>query len=246
MQSIEILLNKFLILKVIYLTIDGNGLKLGMILSPSSHISQDKLSRRDILEISQEISRNYAPVASENPPEFTAKIRLSPIEILEISEEISRNYTLKISTAMPELVLLPVGPEHLHAYWNPGQAGIISAPKDDSHEVVLRIYSQPDESSTATTKSWFDIIINNSRTQQKVVLPPQAKSSAYSAAIGKRSPDDRLAAFATSNVIHIPRSSVAPYQGGEVTVIPEAMPQVVLSGQGQSHYTSKNASGQSK
>lgn len=246
MQAIEIFLNKFLIFKVIYLTIYGNGLKLVMIFSPSRYISQAKLSPREILEISQEISRNYSPVASVNSPGLTAKIRLSPREMLEISKEISRKNTLKISTSTPELVLLPVDPEHLYAYWNPGETRITSASKDDSHEIVLRIYSQPDENTKITTKSWFEVVIDNSRTQQKVLLPMQVNASAYSATIGKRYPDGRLAAFATSNVVHVPRGSTAPYQCGEGAIIPRTMLQALLSSQEQSHYTSKNASGQGK
>jgi hypothetical protein len=247
MQAIEIFLNKFLILKVIYLTIYGNGLKLVMIFSPSRYIFPAKLSPREILEISQEISRTYSPVASVNSPRLAAKIRLSPTEMLKISEEISRKYTLKISTNTPELVLLPVDPENLYAYWNPVQTRITSASKDDSHEIVLRIYSQPGENTrTTTTKSWFDVVIDNTRTQQKVLLPMQVNASAYSATIGKRYPDDRLAAFATSKIVRVPRGGMAPNQCREGAIIPRTMPQALISSQEQSHYTSKNASGQGK
>ncbi|MGZ8935593.1 MAG: DUF4912 domain-containing protein, partial [Methylobacter sp.] len=228
MQAIEIFLNKFLIFKVIYLTISGNGLKLVMVFSPSSSIFQAKLSPREILEISQEISRNYSPAASVTSPSFTAKIRLSPAEMLEISQQISRKYMPKISTSTPELVLLPVDPEHLYAYWNPGRARITSASKDDSHEIVLRIYSQPGENTnTTTTKSWFDVVIDNSRTQKKVLLPMQGNASAYSAAIGKRYPNGHLALLATSNIVHVPRVSMTPYQWGEDGIISGTMPRAL-------------------
>ncbi|MGZ8163511.1 MAG: DUF4912 domain-containing protein [Methylobacter sp.] len=244
MQAIEIFLNKFLIFKVIYLTIYGNGLKLVMVFSPSRSIFQVKLSPRELLEISQEISRNYSPAASAV---FTAKLRLSPTEMLEISKEISRKYTLKISTGTPELVLLPVDPEHLYAYWNPGRAKTPSISIDNSHEMVLRIYLQPDKNtSTTTPKSWFDVVIDNSRTQKKVLLPMQGNASAYSAAIGKRYPSDHLVPLATSNVVHVPRVSRASYQCGEEAIISGTMPRALLSSQEQSHYTSKNASGQGK
>jgi hypothetical protein len=247
MQTIEILLNKFLIFKVIFLTIYGNGLKLIMIFSPSRPISQAKLLPREILEISQEISRNYSPVVSVNPQKLAAKIRLSPAEMLEISEEISRNYTLKISTGSPQLVLLPVDPAHLYAYWNPGQDSKTPASKDDSHEIVLRIYPQTEENTkTTATKAWFDVVIDNSQTRQNVFVPMEPNTSAYSASIGKRYPDDRLATFATSKVVHIPRGSMAPYQCGEGAIIPGTMPQASLSSQEPSHHTSKNASGKGK
>lgn len=218
-----------------------------MIFSPSRHISQAKLPPQEILEISQEISRNYSPVASVKPSPLAARIRLSPTEMLEISEEISRKYTLKISTGTPELVLLPVDPGHLYAYWNPGDARTTPASKNDSEEIVLRIYSQPDENAkTTTTKPWFDVAIDNSRTQQKVLLPMEANASAYSATIGKRYPDDRLAAFAISKVVHVPRGGMAPYQCGDSAIMPGAMSQALLSSQEKSHHTSKNASGLGK
>jgi Domain of unknown function (DUF4912) len=247
MQAIEVLLNKFPNFKVIYLPIYGNGLKLVMIFTPSRPISQAQLSPPEILEISQEIGRNYSPVVSVNPPQPAAKIRLSPAEMLKISEEISRNYTLKISTGLPQLVLLPVDPNHLYAYWNPGQDRITPALKDDSHEIVLRIYWQPDENiKTTPTKSWFDVVLDNSQTQQKVLLPTQVNASAYSATIGKRYPDDHLTAFSTSKVVQVPRGSRASYQCGEGAVLPATMPQALLSGEEKSHSTNKNASGQGK
>jgi hypothetical protein len=247
MQAIEIFLNKFLIFKVIYLTIYGNGLKLVMVFSPSRSISRIKLSPRELWEISQEISRNYSPAASATSEVFTAKIRLSPTEMLEISKEISRKYTLKISTGKPELVLLPVDPEHLYVYWNPGRAKTPSISIDNSPEMVLRIYLQPDKNtSTTTPKSWFDVVIDNSRTQKKVLLPIQANASAYSAAIGKRYPNGHLVPLATSNVVHVPRVSRASYQCSEEVIISGTMPRALLSSQEQSPYTSKNASGQGK
>lgn len=247
MQAIEIFLNKFLIFKVIYLTVYGNGLKLTMIFSPSRPISQAQISPQEILEISQEISRDYSPVASVKPSPLAAKIRLSPTEMLEISEEISRKYTINISTGTPQLVLLPIDPDHLHAYWIPGQGGITSASKDDSHEIVLRIYARSDENTrAAATKPWFDVVIDNPRTQQKILLPTQANASAYSATIGKRYPDDHLAAFATSKAVHAPRGSIAPYQCGDSEIISGVMPQAPLSSQERSYCTSKIASGLGK
>jgi len=252
MQTIEILLNKFLIFKVIFLTSYGNGLKLTMMFSPSRPISQAQLSPWEILEISQEISRDYSPVASVNPPPLAAGITLSPKEMLEISEEISRNYTLKISIGLPRLVLLPVDPDHLYAYWNPGQDSKTPSSKDDSHEIVLRIYPQTDENTrTTATKAWFDVVVDNSQTRQKVFVPMESNASTYnastySAAIGKRYSDDRLTAFATSKVVQVPRGSRTSYQCGEGAVLPATMPQVLLSGEEKSHSTNKNASGQGK
>lgn len=213
--------------------------------SSSVSIFPIRLSPRELLEISQEISRNYAPAASVNTPRLTAGIRLSPPEILEISEEISRQYRPKIFTDTPNLVLLPVDPEHLYAYWQPGRARIASASPDDCREIVLRIYPQPDE-STRTIKSWFDVVIDNSRKQQKVFLPRQGKASAYSAAIGERCADDCLEVLATAGPVQVPGLSRGPYQSGKVAIFPEPMLQALAASQESSHYPSKNTSGQGK
>jgi Domain of unknown function (DUF4912) len=245
MQTIEILLNKFLIFKVIFLTVYGNGLKLTMIFSPSRPISQAQLPASELLEINHEINRDNSPVASVSPSPLAARITLSPTELLEISEEITQQHTPKNFTNKPELVLLPVDPNHLYAYWNPGQDNITPASKDDPPEIVLRIYPQPDENTKTTlTKPWFDVVVDNSQTRQKVFVPMEAYASTYSATIGIRCPDDQVAAFATSRVVHVPRGKTAPYQCGEAALTPAAMPQVPLSGQGQAHSTNKNASGQ--
>jgi Domain of unknown function (DUF4912) len=204
------------------------------------------LSSQEILEISQEISRRYTPVAiaklaQPNTPEF----RLSPTEMLQISEEISRKYALQSFTDTPQLVLLPVDPHHLHAYWSPDQEKITSVSKDDPNEIVLRIYPQPHENTkNPPVKSWFDVVIDNSQTQQKVPLPAQVNANAYSATIGKRFPDDRIAAFSTSKVVHVPLSNRASYQCREGMGLSDTMPPAPFANQEKSHSTNKNVSGQ--
>lgn len=217
-----------------------------MILSPSRPLSKPMLSPQEILEISQEISRGYSPVATAKLTQPTAPgFRLSPTEMLQISEEISRKYALQTFVGSPQLVLLPVDPHHLYAYWSPDQEKITSAPKDESHEIVLRIYPQPDDNTkTSPTQSWFDVVIDNSQTQQKVPLPAQVNANAYSATIGKRYPDDRLAAFSTSKVVHVPRGSRASYQCREGVRLSGTLPPVTFSNQEKLYPTNKNVSGQ--
>jgi hypothetical protein len=187
----------------------------------SGYSSKINLSTEEILGISQEISRDFAPCFSSQVPELVEKIRLSPRELLDIGEEISRDFAPKTSYNNPELVLLPVDPQHLYAYWHLGENRETPPSDDDSRtQLTLRIYPQPDEDEereAAETASWFDIAIDDSMTQQKVALPETVDETAYSAAIGTCYSDNSFIAFAYSNIVHTPHGQMTWLQDHENT-----------------------------
>ena len=83
--------------------------------------------------------------------EYIPEITLSSKEMLKISQEISRDYAPSISIPDPELVLIPVDPYHLYAYWNLGN---ISQETDSlraevENNLVLRVFWQPAEACEA-------------------------------------------------------------------------------------------------
>lgn len=162
------------------------------------------LSAKEMLEISQEISRNFTPCLSSPVTELAENIRLTPRELLDIGEEIGRDFAPKPASDTPELTLLPVDPGHLYAYWSLGEnRGAASSADDDNDRLTLRIYSQPEEASQASeTLSWFDVAIGRSMTHQQVSLPGSGDETVYSAAIGKCGEDDGFIEFAHSNIIH--------------------------------------------
>lgn len=165
-----------------------------------------------MLEISQEINRNFTPCFSSRMPELAKKIRLSPKELLDIDQEISRNFAPKISHKTPELMLLPVDPGHLHAYWNLGEKKeIVSPVSKDKDRLTLRIYSQSEEDKAVTaTEIWFDVAIDSPTAHRQVALPEPADDAVYSAAIGQRCADDSFIVLAHSNMTHIPRGHQDP------------------------------------
>lgn len=164
----------------------------------SGHNSKIKLSAYEMLEISREISRNFTPCFLSPMPDSAEKIRLTPSELLDIGEEIGRDFAPKQSCNVPELMLLPVDPGHLYAYWNLGESA-----KSDNDQLTLRIYAQSDEESAASeTASWFDVAIGNSKTQQQVALPQLTDHMAYSAVIGQYATDDGFTEFVRSNIIY--------------------------------------------
>ena len=142
-----------------------------------------------------------------------SQIKLSQQEILETSQKISRDFSPSVSSAFPELLLLPVDPFHLYAYWNLGQNWIKSERFDFGNlQLTLRVYWQFNENSDFyRTKQWFDVKVNGNQHQQKIRVPND--EAFYSAVIGKHYPDNSFAAYAYSNIIHLPRSTMAPIIG---------------------------------
>ncbi|MGZ5013307.1 MAG: DUF4912 domain-containing protein [Methylobacter sp.] len=196
----------------------------------SGYNSKINLSASEILEISQEISRNFTPCFSSERPKLAEKIRLSPKELLDIGDEISRSFAPKASHNISEIILLPVDPGHLYAYWNLGENRENSVPdNEDKSPLTLRIYSQSEqEQATTETVAWFDIAIDSPSTRQQVSLPSPVNETTYSAAIGTCCEDDSFIAFAHSNIIHAPHAGAAWHQGHE----------------NSTYCLSKNASGQ--
>lgn len=130
------------------------------------------------------------------------------MELLDIGEEIGRDFAPKPSN-VPELMLLPVDPEHIYAYWSLEQDKQAEIPDDE--QLTLRIYPQADRQypDTETTPTWFDVAIDNGNIQQQVALPPPLDNTAYSAAIGKYCADHGFIELAHSKIIHTPRGRTA-------------------------------------
>ncbi len=180
----------------------------------SGYNSKINLSAKEMLEISREINRNFTPCFSNPMPELAENIRLTPRELLDIGEEIGRDFAPKLACNTPELMLLPVDPGHLYAYWSLGENRETSSPANvDNEQLTLRIYSQPEEESAASeTVSWFDVAIDSPMTHQQVSLPHSVDETAYSAAIGKCGADDGFIEFAHSNIIHTPHGGASWHQ----------------------------------
>ncbi|MGZ8187610.1 MAG: DUF4912 domain-containing protein [Methylosarcina sp.] len=232
-----------------------------MTFSEARQQSQIELTPEEMLEISQEINRKFAPSAASfitdvvdpapdesrlypfgRSPKHNLKTissarkdshnELSPKELYEISREISRRYPPKDETARPELLLLPVDPYHLYAYWNLGRNQEQAAsPRNAGKGLTLRIYWLPNESNEITGSNvWFDVPVHEPNARQKVRLP--LDDAAYSAALGKLKPNHDFEAYEYSNIIRVPRgrTKTTPFQsrdgkavhGGNAAVMPLA------------------------
>ena len=225
-----------------------NGLRLVMTFSYSRYNSQIKLSQEEILEISQEINREFAPSFSINKQEPASQHKLSPKELFDISEEISRDFAPKTSNNPQEVVILPVDPDHLYVYWNLGD-NILNGAKitASATRLTLSIYPEPKNIKDITrTKSLLDVDINSAQAQQKFFLPLRLQETSYKATIGKHYQDNSLASFTSSNVTRNPFGKVMPQQGKESQKVFKALPQLIPESPEISFYTYNSASGQGK
>ena len=154
-----------------------------------------KLTPIELLEISREINRAFAPDFSIKTPEPATQAQLSPQEMCAISEEIRQDFAPKASDRTPELVLLPVDPEHLYAYWNLDD----TQQKSAAGPLTLRIYPVSNDK-----KIGFDVAVAGSRAHKNVLLSMQTQAAAYRATLGKRYSDAGFAPLAYSNIIQVP------------------------------------------
>jgi hypothetical protein len=182
-------------------------LRLVMTFLHAGYNSKINLSPKDMLEISQEISRDFTPYFFSGASVSAGSIRLTPKELLDIGQEISRDFAPTPTYNALKLMLLPVDPGHLYAYWHLGDS------RPDGSQLTLRVYPQDNPQKTADDAvSWFDVALDSPNTQQQVTIPDQVDGVAYSAAIGKSDADNSFAAIVHSNGIHVPQGSRAGHQ----------------------------------
>lgn len=169
------------------------------------------------------ISRDFSPVFTTKCPLAPARAQFSASELLEISEWISRVYRPRPADT-PELMLLPIDPEHVYVYWNleGAKPGLVTI-NDSDYQLALRFVSRPsaDAETGPSQAPWFDIDITRPIQQQKIALPIpiDADETTYSVVIGRRYPDQRFVAFSDSNPIQFARQSLGRAQSQAMTSV---------------------------
>lgn len=138
---------------------------------------------------------------------YNPQCKLSQQDLLDISEAITQTYAPHDIHHQPELVLMPVDPINLYAYWNLNNSetdeNIIN---NVDKQLALRICSLPELSEDSSNiKFSFDVRVQGLQNRQKIHLP--AAASAYSAVIGEINADNSFSALATSDTIHVPREN---------------------------------------
>lgn len=180
-----------------------------------------ELSPQEMLVISRTISREFAPRFVRRDAVCSRPMTFSPQELLDISREISREFAPCPAENRSKLVLLPVDPRHLHAYWHLAENGVSPSKPSADERLTLRVFMQPEPPlQTAQTGQiaeeprWFDVAVDKARGRQEVTLPAEAATSTYRAALGLSREDGGFAALAYSNSADMPAPRPHPDDSG--------------------------------
>lgn len=214
-----------------------------MAFSQSAPQTRIDLSPRELLAISQSISREFAPRFGRDEAIGTGSASsksaaFSVRELLAISEEISREFAPRPIQSRSSLVLLPIDPRRLHAYWLLGTSSVKTElntladnPKSVAEEqLTLRVFRQDEPSLTsneaAKPECWFDIAVAPAQTRQEIVLPSEVAlaGAKYCAVIGVSHGGEDFTAIAYSNVANVPSPQVVR----EVINLPDGIAQFML------------------
>jgi hypothetical protein len=140
------------------------------------------------------------------------KLALSSQEIQHISQTISHTYhPLQFSQAeplnFPPLIILPIDPYHLHAYWR--IAGVTPLLQAKNNPLILRLFWQLDWADTQEhQRPWFDAGEVSSYANAKIQLP--VAGAIYTAAIGQCDSNGDFIVYVRSPPVSMPSSAMTP------------------------------------
>ncbi len=178
-----------------------------------------------MLAISQAISREFAPRFTGRDTTDLKPMAFSVQELLTISQEISREFSPRPVEHRSSLVLLPIDPRRLHAYWHLNDSSLSASLNTDSkpvanqqqpvadEQVTLRVFKQSPPAietiNQAEPSSWIDIPVDSGQCRQEVILPAESAESAvegasYRAEIGISHGKHDFTALAVSNAAVLP------------------------------------------
>ena len=214
--------------------------------SNSKYKPQSMLSTEEMLQISHEINLAFTPTFYVEIATPACQYPLSSKEMLQISDAISQDFAPSASNNTQNLVLLPVDPDHLYAYWNLGDDPSGRTQKTDpGHQLTLRIYSETDNLvDTLKKKPYFDIAVEGAQAQKNIALPQHAHQTTYSATLVNLYQNDNQTPLAASNITHVPLGKVMPPPAKGSPIGVKSTPQPVIASLGTSFYKNNSASGQ--
>lgn len=148
-------------------------------------------------------SRHYSRFAGKRP-----RLTLSSQDMLSISEEIRRDYAVhklyRPVQPASKIVLLPIDPGHLHAYWH----------LDDEHRrlkkdqvMMLRVHGTPEEAvNSDPMRDWFDLSVEPDCSQQQLTLPENMAGNHFWVELGWAQDDARFEPVVCSETVFAPRT----------------------------------------
>ena len=164
--------------------------------------SNTPISAQEMLAISLEINQDFAPKLNAEPFNTPELEPLSTQELLGISQIISSGFAPSLKNTQPEVVLMPIDPEHVHAYWNLPESDLIEA---SNPELTLSLHPLADTHPDDPKYAWLDFFINKRQDHQTLALPNASTSQYYYASVSQSYFDQPALTLASSNITQVPQ-----------------------------------------
>jgi len=163
-------------------------------------------STAELRQISDGISRDYAPIIKTNKAIALSKIKLSASEFLAISAGISRVFN-PIPNQTEELLLLPLDPGRVYAYWiRPGKKPAMENPGSVGQHLALKLFpvDTHDGGGAETGKPVFEAAMAGHGQSRKIIaLPAIEEDTRVVAVIGEQRPDQSSVVLTRSKPLHL-------------------------------------------
>ena len=173
-----------------------------------SHLKHDQtiqLSTPELFEISHTISRDFAPKLSPAKPDAETKASTLSQELLNISEMISADFAPKITATTSHLMLLPIDPEHIHAYWHLiDDNESTTHHRNDASALNLRIYSSNPSLDNTDFRQWIDVPIETINSEPSFQCAIDHTYNAYCGSLGQQEADKNFIPVAHSKEMQFP------------------------------------------
>ncbi len=177
------------------------------------------LSQPELLDISQEISLAFSPRYLKPAYSPAHSLPFTASELIAISSEISSNYQPRVQDRPVSLVLLPLAPHRLYAYWQLRRAGPATAPPaEPPAQLTLRIFPETDAKPSlvaaeppipqAAAPVWFDIAVTTDNCAQTLNVPePLQDQQHFRAELGLISAEHDFTPLLSSNPASLPAAA---------------------------------------
>lgn len=211
-----------------------------------------RLSRQDLRTISQAINRDFAPRFFRPRAQELRQTQFSAQELREVSRQISREYSHSTDHHDPQLVLLPVSPDHLYAYWQTDKQPPFTADQASAVQpktLTLRVYPEPlalENNNFSPPPATFDIAVSTEQQHSDIILPSIAgdthQAIRYHATLGRTDDADHFQPWLHSNIAEA--TSAPRPQAQQLSTA--AMLQSIMATSHSGSPTDKTSSGQGK
>jgi len=213
-----------------------------------NNIIQPLFSAQEMLDISNQISRNFSPVAPTSLTSNNSEVELSKHFLQEVSQNISSYYAPKLSPTTKSLTLLAINPQHLSVHWNLGANNShLLLPAMLNDELILRIYAQAEiKKDHVKLNPIMELPVHSIQQQKEITIPPSKDQTLYSAYIGQRTSENTFNSLIQSNKLHISSGKSLPSPSNEyidTTNHAILFEQMKIPHPTQKHYAGTNHSG---